>query len=82
MRRAARLKKIKISIPELRLLWEATCQHQEKYGKPTNPLSWSWADCDDCVLARMAYQPKLGATKNICFLIWHEKILEPKSKRR
>jgi len=73
--------KLKLTITYLRILFENCCQHKDKYMKPTNPLTWSWADCDDCVLAKMPWRPKLGAVKNLCFLIWHEKILDKKQRR-
>ena len=72
--------KLKMSLTYLRILYKNECKHQEKYMKPTNPFTWSWADCDDCVLASMPWRPKLGAVKNLCFLIWHEKILEKKRR--
>lgn len=68
--------KLKISVAGLRLLWGCLCRHKRKYMKPTNPQAWSWADCKDCVLGKIPWQPALGATRNLCFLIWHEKILE------
>ena len=72
--------KLKLTVTYLRILYESECKHKEKYGKPTPPYLWSWADCDDCVLAKMPWQPKLGAIKNLCFLIWHNKILEKKRR--
>lgn len=72
--------KLKISINYLRILYENECKHKAKYMVATNPLTWSWADCDDCVLAKMPWRPKLGRVRNLCFLIWHEKILEKKRR--
>ena len=72
--------KLKMSLTYLRILYENECKHQEKYQKPTNPLTWNPADCTDCVLASMPWRPKLGAMKDLCFLIWHEKILEKKRR--
>ena len=72
--------KLKLTATYLRILYESECKHQEKYMKPTDLMGWSWADCDDCVLAKMPWRPKLGAIKNLCFLIWHNKILEKKRR--
>lgn len=72
--------KLKISYQYLRILYELECKHKEKYMEPTDPLSWNPADCQDCVLAKMPWRPKLGAMQDLCFLIWHEKILEKKRR--
>jgi len=73
MKRTARLK---IKVHHLHMLWEALCKYQEKYNVATNPYDWNWADCEDCVLGKIPWRPKLGCIRNICFLIWHEKIFE------
>ena len=68
--------RIKITVADLRLLWERLCCHREKYMVPTSPYDWSWADCTDCALGKIKWQPPFGLVKNLCFLIWHDKILE------
>lgn len=72
--------KLKMSLQYLRILYELQCKHQEKYMKPTNPLTWNPDDCEDCVLAHMPWRPKLGAMKDLCFLIWRGKILDKKRR--
>jgi len=73
--------KLKLTVTYLRILFENECKHREKYVRPTNPFDWNPYDCDDCVLAKMPWRPKLGAVKDLCFLIWHEKILEKKRRK-
>ena len=72
--------RLKMTVGELRTLWQSECKHQEKYMKPTPPYLWSWADCCDCALGKIPWQPPLGFVKNLCFLIWHNKILEKKRR--
>ena len=72
--------KLKISYAYLRILYETLCKHQEKYMKPTNPLTWNPDDCSDCVLAKMPWKPIIGYTRDLCFLIWHYKILDKKRR--
>jgi len=69
---------IKLTVAHIRHLWENECKHKEKYMKPTNPLTWNSDDCQDCFLAKIPWRPKLGYTRDLCFLIWHDKILEKK----
>lgn len=73
-----RKRRLRIQLSEggLEMLYKTLCKHQEKYMKPTNPQDWSWADCTDCTLGMIPWQPPLGFVKNICFLIWHDKVLD------
>lgn len=72
--------KLKISLQYLRILYENECKHKAKYMVATNPFDWNPRDCQDCVLAKMPWRPKLGAMQDLCFLIWHNKILEKGGK--
>jgi len=72
--------KLKISRAYLRILFENECKHKEKYKNATNPMDWNPYDCSDCILAKMPWKPKLGYTRDLCFLIWHYKILEKKRR--
>jgi len=67
--------KIKITVADLRLLYKTLCKHQDKYEVPTNPYTWNSFDCSDCILSKILWQPKIGAEKDLCFLVWHEKII-------
>ena len=72
--------KFNFSLQYLHILFENECKHKAKYMKPTNPLDWNPDDCEDCVLAKMAWRPKLGAMQDLCFLIWRVKIFDKGGK--
>ncbi len=72
--------KLKMSLKYLRILYANECKHKEKYQKRTNPELWNPDDCQDCVLARMPWRPKLGYTRDLCYVIWRKRILEKKRR--
>jgi len=59
---------ILITKDDLELIYKALCVYKEEYRR--------W--CDKCVLREIPYKVSENITRDLCFAIWHEGILEEK----
>jgi len=54
---------------------KVTCKHLDKYNRPYHNFCWS--NCEDCKLRHIIYNPlEHIVSRDYCFAIWHEGILE------
>lgn len=68
----------------VKAIFHETCKYSDKYGHPNDAKFFDeWQSCDSCILRNVQYLVEHGLgkiTRDLCFAIWHEGILE-KSKK-